>query len=359
MYNKKKLTMLDSLRGLASIYVVFNHIFSTSLIIGGLDFSIFFRFGLEAVIIFFLLSGFVIQYSYEQSKDKSFKPFFLKRFMRIYIPLICVYFANYFILLIQKTPVNLSWKLILGNAFMLQDLPYPVKQNVICPPLFNNIPLWSLSYEWWFYMLFFFIKNKLKNKASNFVYLLAILSTVTYLFYPFIINRLFMYLAIWWVGADLARLYIMGTLNFYTLKKQFFTLATCTGLLLYNFLHYGNGINSLRRGGIGLSPFLELRNFAFATIAVYIAVLWKKKHWFGFSKTIGLFLPLAPISFGIYITHWFLIVEAHYFDSFIPNTFIRYIMYFLVCFLFSYLVERVIYIYLSKKLLFYTKYSRN
>lgn len=351
----QNLLVLDSLRGFAAVYVVFNHLFSTSLLIGGRDYSIFFRFGQEAVILFFLISGFVIQYSYSRTKDKSFKTFFLKRFKRIYIPLVIIYFTNYAILLLQEAPLLINWKIIFGNILMLQDLPYPARHNIICPPIFNNIPLWSLSYEWWFYLLFFPALKIIESKRSGLIYIICIVATITYIAYPFFINRLLMYLTIWWVGVDLAKLYIAKNLNLSSLKKQIFTLTICTLLLLVNFIIHGHGLASLRKGGIGFSPFLELRNFAFATIALFIAIFWRNRRWIGFSKSIGLFLPLAPISFCIYISHWFLIVEAHYLDSLIPNTYLRYFSYFTICLLFSYLVERVIYTYADRRIALFTK----
>jgi peptidoglycan/LPS O-acetylase OafA/YrhL len=46
--------------------------------------SFLFRFGQEAVMLFFLLSGFVIYYSFSLGKDKSFQGYFQRRWLRIY-----------------------------------------------------------------------------------------------------------------------------------------------------------------------------------------------------------------------------------------------------------------------------------
>jgi peptidoglycan/LPS O-acetylase OafA/YrhL len=233
---------------------------------------------------------------------------------------------------------------------MLQDLPYPARQNIICTPIFNNIPLWSLSYEWWFYLLYFPVLKLVENKKPGLIYIICIAATATYIIYPFFINRLLMYLAIWWVGVDLAKLYSTQNLSLSALKKQIFALTICSSLLAANFLIHGNGLASLRKGGIGFSPFLEVRNFSFSIIALLIALFWRSKNWAGFSKSVGLFLPLAPISFCIYISHWFLIVEAHYLENLIVNTYFKYMLYFTICLSFSYLVERVLYVYADKKL---------
>jgi hypothetical protein len=102
---------------------------------------------------------------------------------------------------------------------------------------------------------------------------------------------------------------------------------------------------------IGLSPFLELRHFFFALAAMSAAIVWSQFKWIGFSKTLGVFEPIASISFGIYISHYFLISNAHYLDKFISNRIILLTVYTLVCLLFSYLIERVIYIQINKYVL--------
>ena len=71
-----KLWKLEAIRGLAALYVVVGHIYHDSFLI--------LRFGQEAVIVFFLLSGFVIEYSHHHSRDKSFKGYFTKSVTRIY-----------------------------------------------------------------------------------------------------------------------------------------------------------------------------------------------------------------------------------------------------------------------------------
>ena len=72
----KKLTKLEAIRGFASVYVVLHHVFGKGLIIAGKDFSFLFRFGQESVILFFLLSGFVIQYYSAFRKTKVFVHFY-------------------------------------------------------------------------------------------------------------------------------------------------------------------------------------------------------------------------------------------------------------------------------------------
>lgn len=193
----KKFAKLEAVRGFAAIYVVFHHLFAKGLSIFGKDISFLFRFGQEAVILFFLLSGFVIHYAFSQSQDKSFITFFVKRFLRIYIPLVIIFITNFLIFYFNGYRFTFhDVQLLVGNLLMLQDIP-ALKPNVVCGPFLGNSPLWSLSYEWWFYLIFFAFRHYLRNNASLYVYVIGTVSAVTYVFFPNFINRELMYLIIW------------------------------------------------------------------------------------------------------------------------------------------------------------------
>lgn len=343
---KGKLLKLEALRGFSALYVVLHHfaIFQKGkYLIFGFDLMSLFSFGGEAVLVFFVLSGFVIQYSYENSKDKSFKLFFMKRFLRIYIPLVCVMLLNTLMLAYQGTLMS-SFKFgdFIGNLFMLQDT-IVLKDNVICGPYLANSPLWSLSYEWWFYMVFFVVINKLKEKASAFIYIVSIIAAVSYIFYPFFINRIFLYIIIWWIGVEFARVYkAKGVIRFKDLLLPFSILLLDTIILRVALT-----LNHKNVTDIFAYPIVEYENLSSACLLVVFAMIWYKFRWFLFDYTVGLFKPLANVSFGIYISHWFLVSTATYLD-FISNDLIRFFCYLLVCIVFSYLIERVVYVRLNK-----------
>ena len=67
----KKIILADAVRGFAASYV-----FACHLVISSFPetarWTVLFRFGQEGVMLFFLLSGFVIMYSMETGSDKSF-----------------------------------------------------------------------------------------------------------------------------------------------------------------------------------------------------------------------------------------------------------------------------------------------
>lgn len=348
----KKLGKLEAIRGIAALYVVFHHLYNNTDLLRGYPFSSLFMFGQEAVILFFILSGFVIEYSFSNTKDKSFKTYFFKRFNRIYIPLFLVFAANFFIFYYQGKLGNFDIKTFLGNLFMLQDLSRV--PNIIVTPFLGNTPLWSLAYEWWFYMIYFFIFSFFNNKISKTIYVIGIISAVTYVIYPFWGNRIFMYLMIWNLGADMARIYLKtGTILFKDLKYQVLIMIVAIALLCLNFylnkdaVHKAVNFTGNVRFGKGASPALEVRHFAFALFAILAGVAWLRLKWIGFKYTIGIFEPLAKISYCIYISHFFLIIKASYL-SFIGNTFIEFCLYGIICLIFSYLVEVIIYPRINK-----------
>ena len=75
----KKIEKLEAIRGFAAFYVVLFHLLPQKILLFGINIGFLFRFGSEAVIMFFILSGFVIKYTWENSSDKSFKKYFFEK----------------------------------------------------------------------------------------------------------------------------------------------------------------------------------------------------------------------------------------------------------------------------------------
>jgi peptidoglycan/LPS O-acetylase OafA/YrhL len=126
MLSSNKLTLLHAIRGLAALYVVVFHA-KFVLWVGGkeylekyprsnwgvTDYLLFLSDMLSAngtamVIVFFLLSGFFIAYSFDKNKW-PYKEFYINRFVRIYIPFIfSVSFAIFVLFLIKEINISLS-----------------------------------------------------------------------------------------------------------------------------------------------------------------------------------------------------------------------------------------------------------
>jgi peptidoglycan/LPS O-acetylase OafA/YrhL len=348
-----KLEKLEALRGFSALYVLLFHLLPQKIYLFGINVGILFRFGSEAVILFFILSGFVIKYSWEKSEDKSFRNYFGRRFLRIYIPLIFIFILGYLLQCShQGNLADPDWTNLIGNIFMLQDV-ISQKPNVIAAAYMGNGLLWSLSYEWWFYMIFPPLSKYIDNKKINvWVQIIVISGTVSYLIYPFIINRILMYFGIWWIGAKFAEIYLNGeSYTFKAIKSYGYFLATVIALLGLN-LYLNFSYTKIYSYPFVAYPFVELRHFVFAFLVLYGAIIWNKYNWFGFDSIFGLFKHLAPISYVIYISHHYLVIEATYL-RFINNKIIEYTIYIIMMLLFSNLLEAVIYPKIKNRLMVY------
>jgi len=225
---------------------------------------------------------------------------------------------------------------------MFQDI-ISLKPNVISGVYMGNGVLWSLSYEWWFYMIFFVLSNKIKiGKINTWVNGLAIIAALSYLIYPFFINRIIMYFAIWWIGVRFADIYMKGLdFTFKRIKSHVYVLITIMLLLGIN-LYINFNYTHVYNYPLVAYPFIELRHFVFAFFAMLSSVIWNYLNWFGFDNVFGVFKYLAPFSYVIYISHHYLVVEASYLE-FINNAIVEYTLYFLLMLLFSYVMEVVVY----------------
>jgi len=127
-------------------------------------------FGHEAVVVFFVISGLLVGGTAIDKYAKGrFDPadFVIHRFSRIYIVLIpalaacslldhagLAYFNGSLLYTQGSQPnyhtvfaENMDWGTALANLFMMQH----ISSNMFG----SDGPLWSLSYEWWYYSLFF------------------------------------------------------------------------------------------------------------------------------------------------------------------------------------------------------------
>lgn len=104
------------------------------------------RPNLEPVVVFFVLSGFLVGGKLiERVMTKSFcaRSYAVDRFSRVYLPLVPALFLSGSTGLLTHYPI--SPEQVFGNLFSVQGW--------LVVPLGGNAPLWSLTYEVWFYVL--------------------------------------------------------------------------------------------------------------------------------------------------------------------------------------------------------------
>jgi peptidoglycan/LPS O-acetylase OafA/YrhL len=155
-FMNKRYNELDSLRGLAASTVLLSHLF---LILPGIYLIAKFKntplhifwAGHEAVILFFILSGFVLSLPYFNKKEPSYKNYLIKRISRIYIPyIVSVLIAVIFMSIFSGMGIP-----ALGNWFNSQWTT-PVSSKLIIMHIiflgefkteaFNGV-IWSLIHE--------------------------------------------------------------------------------------------------------------------------------------------------------------------------------------------------------------------
>ena len=266
-----------------------------------------FRYGQEGVLIFFLLSGFVIYYSWHEfTGTKNFATFFYKRFKRIYPLFILSLGIAYFVVFWRHGLVPVDFRNLFGNLFMVQG--FDTDRGWKATPYMDNNPLWSLSYEWWFYMMFYPIYRFVPSLWHKmFVVLIGFAGMAGEVKLPNIFFHILASFPLWWCGVEFAREYL-ETGNI-TIRRQLLTI----GMLVVSALGYIIVANHwLHRGGLLTPirfPVVKLRHYGVAILLVMIFFAWKRIRFKGFACTFGPFEIFAGMSYGLYVIHYPIICD--------------------------------------------------
>jgi len=245
---KENLKTLDALRGLAAIYVVIHHCrwllwegYEMGYSLHPDSYSFFnkvlmylfsaFKFGNEAVLFFFVLSGFVIHYSATRRVDKEGKfdagDYLYRRIKRIYPPLLIAIAVTFALdswglrlhlpVYLSNTPYpsinenihpDLSITTLLGNLFFVQKIYTPVWGT--------DGALWSLMYEWWFYILYMpllLLFRKNKYVVTGVVVLLWWLNLQFGEGLPVLVHKVLNLFIIWYSGMLLADMLLYKSIS--------------------------------------------------------------------------------------------------------------------------------------------------
>ena len=313
--------ILESVRGFAAFYVIAGHLILDRVYDKNSLAGFVLRFGQEAVIAFFILSGFVICISQHKEPDKSFALYFKKRARRIFpIYVFALLFSACAMYFTSEERTLPSIPQILGNLFMLQDFQSG-KPGVWLSPLGGNVPLWSLSYEWWFYMMFFPVSKYIpENRRLDFVAAISLLGYCSYQVAPNQISLFLMYFILWWSGVELARNHLAGVkLTLISQWKLLTYLLLGTALLAMPVVasYVDRQVLSL-----GTHPILEVRHFSACFFLLTLGLVWKNLKWIGFIALFKPFSTIAPISYAAYVFHYpivAVVLSASLFDNLFLN----------------------------------------
>jgi peptidoglycan/LPS O-acetylase OafA/YrhL len=270
--------ILDSLRFLSALIVFLFHFYLPLP-------------GSQAVMVFFVLSGYFISSSVLKviEQDKwNWVDYLLRRLTRLWIVLLPALLLTFIWANIQLglfgeslSPPNLrisnylNLNLLFGNLFFLQGI-------LTKGPFGLNGPLWSLTYEFWYYMLFpclilIFRSNSRKKKI---LYLILSVGIST-----FIGTKIMEYFLIWLLGALIPLIRPLN-LNNNVLK---FIMVVPVSILAFASMYVGKGY------------FLDLRVGIMFAMAIYLVISFFNKRSSSMSN-----IPkhLAGFSYTLYLTHY-------------------------------------------------------
>jgi len=291
--------MLYHLRGL--FFVDFPYLANKSLPIAGL--YALTGYGHQAVMIFFVLSGYFIGTSVMESigaRRWSWRTYLVSRFTRLELVLFPslvlgglwdqigmripqatpIYFGALYKFYIPSVALRSTIPIFLGNLFFLQ--------SIVTPVFGSNTPLWSLSYEFWYYILFpvlFLISVKGIDFRSRIFY-----EVFAVLLVWFIGPQTSFYFLIWLAGALLSRIQRASWV-----KPNFPGLPLCTGFIFVGVLAW---LRTHRLSSDLMSDYLVAFCFALWLYALLLGSRDTTPHAYEFAAR-----KLAGFSYTLYLVH--------------------------------------------------------
>ena len=299
---------LETFRGIFALIIVLHHlkietfIQKSNLIING---------GL-VVDFFFVLSGFVISLNYiDKINSKSDLINSQKRFLRLY-PLLLTLFVFILIEVIKLIVENYTNLRSTYAPFSGFNNYYSLVANFSTTWMVGwsfNLPSWSISTEFYTYLIFAIAVLNAKNKLYIFI-LFIILSLIL-----FIINNLgYKNLDNFVYPARCIYSFFLGTLTFLIYKKykQNFSQFICLVLIIFSFLfiNYSDSL-SLNNKYI-FAPLLFSLTVLFVSCLNHNSVLYKI-----LSNKYTVYL--GAISYGVYMIHFGLVWFFRQFCRFALN----------------------------------------
>lgn len=318
IFNRREIG-LDLMRGCAALLVCANHlraatvasyenISEASVLLKA--FYAVTSLGHQAVIVFFVLSGFFVGGSLlAKGTEFSWKEYIAARLTRLWVVLVpaLLLTATIDLVLQHEAPnvltgayeniwhmgprpsgvYSLSAWTFFGNLLFLQQIFLPV--------FGSNDPLWSLAYEFWYYVMFplLLVSGNKLGMNSLLVRLLALLVVVCIIAFLPTSGRVGF---LCWLGGVMA--YVMRT------RYPSFNISVLHGLCIFV-------------AGMGISRFLGKAEFSatvsdliMASVAIiFVVSLASKSKKLHFSRSVSwLAYHLSEMSYSLYLIHFPLVL---------------------------------------------------
>ncbi len=286
---------LDLFRGLASLVVVTTHCRTMLFVEYGLlpasdktlQTSIFFlltRIAHEAVLLFFVLSGFLVGGKVIQrlrAGTFDLRSYVLDRTVRIMLPLL----SALILIIISNTIIGEKFTVIdyIGNILSLQGILVPWVSG----------PLWSLAYEVWFYVLMGAAAWWLTTSKDGNRYIAVFLLFICFLIFSHLKAS---HLFIW----------LLGALSFSYIKKSNFLLVTGIVALIGSMVVlqiYGTESRTFKLQNID-----NIRTVCELCLGISMCLIVQQVIHRRPKNSLGIFLNkfgtrLADFSYTLYLTH--------------------------------------------------------
>jgi peptidoglycan/LPS O-acetylase OafA/YrhL len=308
MKHDKKLQWFDLFRGLAAMFVLIGHVRALTFLqysesepdALGKVFFFLTGFGHQAVVIFFVLSGYFIIRSIDESFENDrwdLREYIVNRITRLWVVLIPALIVSAVIdsagigllsetaaykgeipFMKDVSPIGkIGIATFLGNVFFLQ--------NIFVPTFGSNGALWSLMNEFWYYVLFPLLYFAIRDKYSLFTRLTLGLIAAGLMFLLGLHTAL--YFLVW----------LMGGLVYWLTKKAIPTSLPI--IVILGSMALFAGVLFLIR--VGISPFL-FNDYSLGVVTAILLYSFMGKPMK--NKVLeGLSHYLSNISYTIYATH--------------------------------------------------------
>src|ERR1700688_838532 len=255
------------------------------------------RVGLESVLLFFVLSGFLVGgMSLSRAIHGKFDPwkYFIDRFTRIYTPFAPVLLLTIGVCIWCNIPF--SWSEAAINLLSLQ--------GVLGEPFSGNTSLWSLSYEIWFYISCGGLLALMQRPFGRFTWIYILLLTASVIVFS---QLMVAYLCAWIIGLCS---YFLRTRHQWVLWLGGLVIAA-VGLVLMQLTSTSTEVN--------LEPFRWLdRSFVIIVFSVGLGLLVAACAQVdpastGMKRVSGIAGTLAAFSYTLYLVHIpIIILLTHY-----------------------------------------------
>lgn len=300
---------LDAARAASAIYVVLYHLAQR------LDLpriiAVPFSFGQEAVIVFFLLSGFVI-FANERTRVRQFGGYYVRRLRRIYPPILAAMLVSTLLWAVGLIHVRPGLVPAVSTLLSVQDIS-GLKPGVISDPYLHNDPLWSLSYEVFFYLVFPLVMvawRRSERLTRAVIPVVCVLAYIGYLVMPNHLALVGAYFLLWWAGAMAAHVYARtgtGPVPGFLIDRLLIELAGLAALTVTAIA----GVVVIGSRGVGFFPFLMVRHFAVALLLVVLALTPARRALVRVAAIAARPVVFtASLSYGLYVLHYPVLIQT-------------------------------------------------